>query len=634
MFLAVLTAALLLAASAVGTVFASALAGAGTPSSDITTDLYGSFATQRRIVSTDASSRNQQVYCVSFNPKTNVMPEVIYGQYVDGKNTLTAMVRRAEGAEGGAKTVVAAINGDYFDMNRGIAFGMAIVNGKLINNATEITNDAGIDADGTTTRTEEALGFKRDGTAVWGTPEISVSYRVGGAGSWTTVGQVNRRRTSDNYWNDIRLLTEEFSATTHSGEPAGGNGRDVVLRINADDVGKGLTVGGTVRATVESVNHTTAGAESAVPIGAGKMVLTSVNTNNCLNSLTVGASVEIKVSDDSADKKWTDVWQAMGAYRILAENGVKKSPYNTRAAIEPRSAVGIKSNGECVFFEADGRQSHGRGFSYKMLLDFLVDEMGCSTVIELDGGGSSQIMTRAAADSQAVTRNTPSDPGANPSDSHGIQRGLAIAWIIVPRPEYSVTFRADGAQVGSPVSGRYGTPVTPPEVPDKTGHTKAWNAAQLAAVADGMIAGSRTVEAVYTPVVYTVTFRAGINTVAQFNVAYGTAFTGELPAVPPKVGYSGAWDAHVVAGLGLGTADTVISAVYKADAGGGSENPDPPNGETQTPEPSPGGETPDSVSCFSAAAGTKSAVGALIAVCFAVGLAASRFVRREERVKK
>ena len=92
--------------------------------------------------------------------------------------------------------------------------------------------------------------------------------------------------------------------------------------------------------------------------------------------LTITASSEI----------WTSVTEAVGGLYLLVKNGVAQS--NFEATNAPRTAVGVKANGDVVFYTVDGRKSgHSIGSSLGTLAQRLV-ELGCVTAICLDGGGS------------------------------------------------------------------------------------------------------------------------------------------------------------------------------------------------------------------------------------------------------
>ncbi len=117
--------------------------------------------------------------------------------------------------------------------------------------------------------------------------------------------------------------------------------------------------------------------------------------------------------------------------------------------------------------------------------------------------------------------------------------------------EYTVTFMAGSEQVGTRTYTVESTQITPPAVPEKTGYTGAWEDYILTT-------GNLTVNAVYTPVVYTVTFMADSEQVGTQQYTVENRQITE-PAVPEKTGYTGVWENYT-----LTTGNLTVNAVYTA----------------------------------------------------------------------
>ena len=114
---------------------------------------------------------------------------------------------------------------------------------------------------------------------------------------------------------------------------------------------------------------------------------------------------------------------------------------------------------------------------------------------------------------------------------------------------YTVTFVADGEEIGSDTYTVEDKEITEPLVPEKEGYDGKWESYDL-------VAFDVTVNAIYTPVQYTVTFIAdGI----KINVFYYTVEDKNFanPPVPPKTGYEGEWEDYT-----LTTGDVTVNAVY------------------------------------------------------------------------
>ena len=119
---------------------------------------------------------------------------------------------------------------------------------------------------------------------------------------------------------------------------------------------------------------------------------------------------------------------------------------------------------------------------------------------------------------------------------------------------YTVTFMADGAKVGEATYTVENTSVTAPSVPAKAGYTGKWEAYEVTT-------GNLTVNAVYTVINYTITFKNGNEVVeaVSFNVENGSEKVA--PSVPTKVGYSSAWGEYSFTNL----VDQTVQVVYTAN---------------------------------------------------------------------
>ena len=107
-----------------------------------------------------------------------------------------------------------------------------------------------------------------------------------------------------------------------------------------------------------------------------------------------------------------DVQEAVGGSNILVKNGKAldfggSGAYGTN--VNPRTVIGIKSDGTVVTLVNDGRQapvSYGR--SFQELAD-IMESMGCETALNLDGGGSTTFLSKPEGEKQLLCRNNPSD---------------------------------------------------------------------------------------------------------------------------------------------------------------------------------------------------------------------------------
>ena len=91
----------------------------------------------------------------------------------------------------------------------------------------------------------------------------------------------------------------------------------------------------------------------------------------------------------------------------MLKNGEVGSGFEAGSA--PRTAVGIKADGNVIFYVLDGRQS---GYSYgaqAVTIAKRLKELGCIEAINLDGGGSTAMAGIFPGSSEASVVNSPSD---------------------------------------------------------------------------------------------------------------------------------------------------------------------------------------------------------------------------------
>jgi len=139
--------------------------------------------------------------------------------------------------------------------------------------------------------------------------------------------------------------------------------------------------------------------------------------------------------------------------------------------------------------------------------------------------------------------------------------------------QYTITFDTDGGSEVEPITQDYGTAITAPAVPTKTGYTFAgWSEK----IPETMPAENVTVKAQWTINQYTITFDTdGGSEVASITQDYGTAITA--PADPTKTGYTFAgWSEKIPGTMPAG--DMTVTATWEInqytitfDTDGGSE---------------------------------------------------------------
>jgi hypothetical protein len=266
---------------------------------------------------------------------------------------------------------VAAINGDFFDINYSNAANGTAVSSAGVLNGTSTPKAAFTLAEG--------LAAVRS-VAARGTIAIDgVQHRAGGI------------NTPHLPAGSIGIYTAGWGGYTLD-RPVGGPD-DVAAKVR--------------RATVVD------GVVTAVGLGAGTpnipedgVVLLGRDAGaDVVGSLALGDAVAVDVGTD------VDVDAALTGGEVLVADGVVVA---RDATVHPRTAVGVSEDGTQVFAVAlDGRAHFGRGMSTIELGELMID-LGAHDAINLDGGGSTTMVARLAGDETTTVLNRPSDGAERP----------------------------------------------------------------------------------------------------------------------------------------------------------------------------------------------------------------------------
>ncbi len=266
---------------------------------------------------------------------------------------------------------VAAVNGDYFDMN---ASGAPV--------GTNVSPSGGIRSIAADPRQTFTVS---DGIAAVRALGSAASVTIDGAR--TDVDAVNAPGVPS---GAIGYYTAAWGAHPLS-RPLGGPGTlpDRIARVSVVD------------GVVASVSTDPASVAGPTAIGEGEGVLVGRAAGaDLLAGLTVGEPVSVEVSVDA------DVDLAVGGSERLVRDGV---PAETGAVDASRTAVGISQDGTRLWVVSiEGRQADAKGMTITDLGQFMLD-LGAYNAVNLDGGGSSALLAREPGETEAQLVNRPSD---------------------------------------------------------------------------------------------------------------------------------------------------------------------------------------------------------------------------------
>lgn len=343
----------------------------------------------------DSRSDLRQEHYVVYRPGGTVRPVVTYG---DATRSLTTLDDAAKALEEQGLRVAAGINGDYYGTLHGVPLGTTMTLGELRNG----NHDA-----------YHAVGFRADGTALIGSPRLTMQLMIGGM----VLGEVfafNHIRQSEYgvFLYDSRFNDKHTADVT---EP----GVDVLCSV----VSGTLAPGQRLRLRVDEV--LTDAVDTVIP--EGKLLLTANNRAAeaaalLSTALHVGDEFELNVffarsaDDPTPDERWNDMVNLIGAPELLVENGAVVSGLTAGSA--PRTAIGQKSDGTLVFYTIDGRQS---GYSVGASLTAVamrMAELGCVTAVALDGGGSTTLTATMPDQTRSAVVNAPSEGSSRAVSNH------------------------------------------------------------------------------------------------------------------------------------------------------------------------------------------------------------------------
>ncbi|MBR2916229.1 MAG: phosphodiester glycosidase family protein [Clostridia bacterium] len=315
---------------------------------------------------------------ITYSPNPDTTPLFGYGEKLYGNLTKTKDIadRLLENDE----DIIAGINADYFSFQTGVPMSNLIENGEIISK------------DGTATY---GFGFGEDGEAFTGECYIEATL-TRADGRTMNIECINKYRQPYSMY----LLNSKFSNETHGTTL----GLDIIIDAETDS----LKIGETIKGTVSYAQCY----EGSIAIPEGALVLTlDVNAPqfNEIADIAVGEEIEISISAPT-EPRWENAIIGMGSTGEYILSGGVVTP-NLPAGAHPRTAFGIKANGDVIFYTIDGRQE---GYSYGVKLSTLAErmkELGCVEAINLDGGGSTTIVGRLPGDEGVSVLNTPSDKG-------------------------------------------------------------------------------------------------------------------------------------------------------------------------------------------------------------------------------
>ena len=309
--------------------------------------------------------------------------------------------------------IIAAVNGDFFDIVNKYSGVAASTNGPHI-------RDGNVICEGYQAYRPMSVGINKDGTPFLGRPEfdglhIEVIDEEGSLKLKELKVKVNELPTSD---TDLSAFISTFS------EPNLITGKKMLIKIEEQQIHKksgGLDSGKYyVKGKLERITE-----EQLEIIPQDIMVLVG-NDFFLENLITENDTIRLQ---NRPSGNFKDIYHAISGIQVLVENGVVLTHSNVE--VHPRTAAGIKEDGTIFFVVVDGRYSPDYIGVTREELGHIMKYYGAKDAFNLDGGGSSTMTLLDVNTDTHVVKNRPSEGGLR-SNGNGV--GFIYGPRVVPLP--------------------------------------------------------------------------------------------------------------------------------------------------------------------------------------------------------
>ena len=343
--------------------------------------------------------RHERYFTYTPDPFTTVRPVVSYGNAVCSRLTAADAALSYESL---GYRVVGAVNGDFYDPNKGFPLGLVVSGGELRSSGENYY----------------AVGFRADGSVVMGEPKMSITA-TNALGQTLPVAALNKPRVDG---SGPVLLTYDFIAAHTTGVTTDG------VTVVAEIVGDRAAIGRTMMLQVVGV---VTGAEPvALTETQAALTVSAASPEEAklfVQSMQPGELFTVSFAAQS--EEWNDVTEAVGALYLLVSGGVAQTGFTDKST-RARTAVGVKADGSLVLYTIDGDQKAVSVGTTMAVLARRMEELGCVTALCLDGGGSTTASAALPGDTAAQGLNSPSDGAQRRVTNHIllVADGMPTGW--------------------------------------------------------------------------------------------------------------------------------------------------------------------------------------------------------------
>ncbi len=269
------------------------------------------------------------------------------------------------------KNTVVAANADFFSVhkgNQGFSLGLEITDSKILQ--SPVTPD------------EMATGFLEDNSLLFSYMTFDKKV-VAPNDEFLEIRHINKHTS---YYGDLLLYTSDFNGGM---SPAPGG--EVVEMVVEDD-------------TVKEFRRNMPPVE--IPENGYVLTVSEGSSMFLANNFEVGDEVKIEISA-TPDIENTDT--AFGGGTMLIKDGEIAPITHNVSGYNPRTAIGTDKSGKIIYIvTVDGRQTLSKGATLEQLADLML-EIGCYNALNLDGGGSTNLVAKTPFNSALHSINSPTE---------------------------------------------------------------------------------------------------------------------------------------------------------------------------------------------------------------------------------
>lgn len=256
--------------------------------------------------------------------------------------------------------IVGAINGDFFNTKGSATLGPMVKNGELISTPFYIPNQMAVFHQ--TKEGMPAVGY-------WEHPLVQLTNKR--SRTVLPIGSVNKE---SDYGNTAILFTPIWGEKTPPLSPSLSGAVEMVIENNA------------VKEILNAKDGTVIPKNGSVVFATGSFAALMQN------SFAVGDELELTMA---TNPDFRALSLAMGGGAILVKDGAIPPVFSHEIkGNHPRTSIGIsKDNKEVLFVTIDGRSASYTGVTQRELAEIMIS-LGAHQAINLDGGGSTEMILR------------------------------------------------------------------------------------------------------------------------------------------------------------------------------------------------------------------------------------------------